>query len=354
MLVTIGVKMYYINKIVGWVASPLGFLFLGLGVAWVIGLKWGRSGSEGSKGEQARNGLAGRLEAKGRLGPIGPRAGLRGERAERGESKPDGACGQVEAMGSEGSEGSSAMVSPSTGQRGERAESGESKPDGACGQVEAERARRIAKGVVGVVLGVVWCLGSGWMTWIVGVPLERMSGSGCVVEMEKLPEADAIVLLGGGMGYHEKCGSPEMFSSADRVWMAARLWKAGKAKRITLSGGGSEKSTKPLLREFGVDESACVCFEDARNTEEESHCIKELGINKILLVTSAWHMPRARMMFERRGFEVIPCPTDFEASYAWERDVEIGDLFPNAESLWRNAYFIKEWVGLLGYKVLGR
>lgn len=272
--------MYYINKIVGWVMSPMGFLFWGLGVAWVIGVKWGH------------------------LGPLG----------------------------SKGSEGSSAMVSPRTGQK----------------------ARRLAKGVVGVVLGVVWCLGSGWMTWIVGVPLERMSGSGCVVDIEKLPEADAIVLLGGGMGYHEKCGSPEMFSGADRVWMAARLWKAGKAKRITLSGGGSEKSTKPLLREFGVDESSCVCFEDARNTEEESHRIKELGIKKILLVTSAWHMPRARMMFERRGFEVIPCPTDFEASYAWERDLEIGDFFPNAESLGRNSYMIKEWVGLLGYWILRR
>ncbi len=247
--------MYYINKIVGWCVSPMGAMFLGLGLAWL--LNW------------------------------------------RGWKKTSKWC-------------------------------------------------------IGVVLAGTWIFGSGWMTWILGVPLERMSGRGCVLDYENIPESDAIVLLGGGMGAHEKCGSPEMFSGADRVWVAAKLWKAGKAKVITLSGENADKSTIPLLKEMGVDEAGCKCFLEARNTEEESKMIKELGVKKILLVTSAWHMPRARMLFERRGFEVIPCPADFEATCAWEKDVEVKDFFPSGDALQKNSYFVKEWVGLFGYWILGR
>ncbi len=203
-------------------------------------------------------------------------------------------------------------------------------------------------------MAVIWVLGSGWMSWILGVPLERMSGSDCVLDYEKIPEADAIVLLGGGMGCHEICGAPEMFGAADRVWVAASLWKAGKAKIVTLSGGSADKSTIPLLKDLGVDENACKCFLEARNTEEESKMIKELGVKKILLVTSAWHMPRARMLFERRGFEVVACPADFEASFGWEKPIEFGDFFPSGEALSKNSYFVKEWVGLAGYSILRR
>ncbi len=247
--------MYYINKIVGWCLSPLGIMFLGLGLAWV--LNW------------------------------------------RGWKKT-------------------------------------------------------ARWCLGLVLAAIWVLGCGVTMRIVGVPLERMSGSGCVLDYERIPEGDAIVLLGGGMGYHKKCGAAEMFNGADRVWVAAKLWKAGKAKVITLSGGDADKSTVPLLKEMGVDEKACVCFLEARNTEEESKMIKALGAKKILLVTSAWHMPRARMLFERRGFEVVACPADFEMSCGAEQPIEFKDFFPSADGLRNNSYCVKEWVGLAGYSVLRR
>ncbi len=214
--------------------------------------------------------------------------------------------------------------------------------------------KKAAWWIAGVVLVGIWCMGCGWFTWIVGVPLENMSGSGCVLDYEKMPQADAIVLLGGGMGAHEKCGAPDMLSGADRVWVAAKLWKAGKAKTITLSGGGVECSTVPLLKDFGVDEKACVFFSEARNTEEEAKMIKALGAKKILLVTSAWHMPRARRLFERRGFEVVPCPADFEAHCAWEAELKVGDFFPNADALNRNSYMVKEWIGLAAYAVFKR
>lgn len=255
--------MYYINKMVGWVLSPLGMLFIGFGYAWLLNrIGW----------------------------------------------------------------------------------------------------RKTARWCVGFVLLLMWVLSCGITTQFIGAPLERMSGaSSCTIDVNALPEADAIMLLGGGMGAHEKCGAAEMLSGADRVWMAAKLWKAGKSKVIAISGNDVEKSTVPLLKDFGVDETACIYFPTARNTEEESKLMAEYGQGvkigekfRILLVTSAWHMPRAKMLFERRGFEVVCAPTDFEMTSASERQLTISEFIPSSEALMRNSYAIKEWIGYLGYRLLRR
>ena len=218
---------------------------------------------------------------------------------------------------------------------------------------------RIGRWIGGLTIVLVWVFGCGVTTRFIGLPLEVEE-----VELDSLPNADAIVLLGGGMGAHEKCGRPEMFSSADRVWSAARLYKLGKAPRMTLSGGNSAKSTVPLLVDFGVSTNALVILEDPRNTEEEakaivrlfdsSDCAVEKSKPKVLLVTSAWHMPRAKMLFERQGLEVIAAPTDYEMHFVAERPLEFADFLPNAEALSRNSYAIKEWVARIGYGVLRR
>lgn len=58
---------------------------------------------------------------------------------------------------------------------------------------------------------------------------------------------------------------------------------------------------------------------DARNTEEEARMIAAAGFKRIRLVTSAWHMPHARWLFERAGLEVRAAPTDYEMHYCAER-----------------------------------
>lgn len=73
---------------------------------------------------------------------------------------------------------------------------------------------------------------------------------------------------------------------------------------------------------------------------------------KVLLVTSAWHMSRAKMLFDRAGFDVVPAPTDFEMTYASEKAIEFGDIVPSADALLRNSYAVKEWVARSGYSAL--
>jgi uncharacterized SAM-binding protein YcdF (DUF218 family) len=85
--------------------------------------------------------------------------------------------------------------------------------------------RRLGLGLVGVAVAWLWLWATPAMTRIVGAPLEReFLVDGCVPAVDSFSEVDAIVLLGGSMGSDTNfSGYAEMWTSADRVWQAARL-----------------------------------------------------------------------------------------------------------------------------------
>lgn len=244
--------------------------------------------------------------------------------------------------------------------------------------------KRMAKWLGGLTVAWLWLWMTPIMTWIVGVPLEReFLVDGKVPLVESFPEADAIVLLGGSMGIETNTSSyAEMATSADRVWQAARLYRAGKASKIIATGDYARDTTLPLLKEFGVVEES-VSFLDARITEEEakgmwemlgrSGGVEELGVEEfgesdspthppknsstarpnVLLVTSAWHMKRARLMFEKYapGIEVVCAPADFENTFTAEKTPLFKMLLPDPNVLMLNSVAFHEWVGIVGYKV---
>ena len=224
----------------------------------------------------------------------------------------------------------------------------------------AKGRRKSAWWVGGVATAVLWVFSCGWSYRIIGGALERPYPP---VAMEDVPKADAIVILGGGMGANPKV-SPyaEMYPAADRVWHAARLWKAGKAPVVMASGVNELLSTKPLLQDFGLPESAIHIENESRNTEENAKFVARLlegtkkdgmgGKPKILLVTSAWHMRRSLLMFRRYapGLEVIAAPCDHEGLHANGEPLAVNHFFPVAEVLMRNGYMVKEIVGYYGYK----
>lgn len=202
---------------------------------------------------------------------------------------------------------------------------------------------------------VVWiCIWSmPVMRLVVGNPLEReFLVDGRVPMVETFPNADAIVVLGGGMGSNlELSPYAEMAAFADRVWQGARLWKAGKAPKIVATGINPKDGNLGLLKDFGVPVENIV-FLEARNTEEEAKVVRKTIRSKILLVTSAWHMKRARLMFEKYApeLEVICAPADFEYSMMKYKKWEISDFLPDTMALLRNSIALHEWIGLIGYK----
>ena len=248
--------------------------------------------------------------------------------------------------------------------------------------------KRLAKWIGVLTVAWLWLWMTPIMTWVVGVPLEReFLVDGKVPLVESFPEADAIVLLGGSMGIETNLSSyAEMWSGADRVWQAARLYKAGKAQKVIATGNGAVDTTLPLLLDFGVAK-ADVSFMDAVNTEEEARSIgkmlaksvgvEELGVKelrvgsggveesdpikhfstarpKVLLVTSAWHMKRARLMFEKYApeIEVVCAPADFENTVMAEKTPLFKMLLPDPNVFMLNSVAFHEWVGIVGYRVM--
>ena len=103
----------------------------------------------------------------------------------------------------------------------------------------------LAKWIGGLTVAWLWLWMTPIMTWVVGVPLEReFLVDGRVPMVESFPEADVIVLLGGSMGIETNTSSyAEMATSADRVWQAARLFKAGRASKIIATGDYAKDTT---------------------------------------------------------------------------------------------------------------
>lgn len=229
----------------------------------------------------------------------------------------------------------------------------------ACAVCAFFRKRRLAWICGCTSVAVLWIFGSAVTTRIIGRPLESSYDRDGVAHgnVSWAPQGDAIVILGGGMGGHVKCGGSEMSGCADRVWTGAKLYRAGKAKRIICTGSEIERSTLPLLLDFGVPREAVVWYDDARNTEEEARVMaKTLSADgkkpRILLVTSAWHMNRAKFLFEKAGLDVVPCPGDFEMSYISERPFSVKDFIPDAMALVQNSAAVREWIGIWAYRML--
>lgn len=221
-----------------------------------------------------------------------------------------------------------------------------------CG-LAALRKRRCAAWAAGIL---AFCL-LGFLSTNIAVRLIAQPLDDCeTVEVADLPHCDAVLVLGGGMALHTPTGRPEMYAAADRVWQGARVFKAGKAPKIIVTGGGTISSTVPLLVDFGIPSSSILTFDDPRNTEEEAKRIKaELGEKaKIVLVTSAWHMRRALLLFRRAGLDVVPCAADYEMSVKKGLPLEAKDFAPNADSLMRNSFAIKEYVANFAYRLLKR
>jgi len=89
----------------------------------------------------------------------------------------------------------------------------------------------------------------------------------------------------------------------------------------------------------------------SNNTADEAReCWKILapqGITQIALVTHAWHMPRAKMVFEQAGFTVIPAPMGFST----DSPFSILQLLPNADALRQSARALHEWIGIFWYQL---
>jgi uncharacterized SAM-binding protein YcdF (DUF218 family) len=217
----------------------------------------------------------------------------------------------------------------------------------------ALRWRRMAGVLGGLALGWLWL----WATPVASHALRA------ALEARYPPQplshwagqaAQAVVVLGGGVRPAERAGEPpNLNAAADRVWHAARLYHAGVAPLVVASGG-SDPSTSAtseatamaqLLQALGVPHTALRLEERSRNTRQNAQytaqLLQPLGVQRVVLVTSALHMPRAVPLFEAQGLEVLPAATDHEARQRFNAL----DWLPDTDALDGSARAMKEWVG---------
>jgi uncharacterized SAM-binding protein YcdF (DUF218 family) len=110
-----------------------------------------------------------------------------------------------------------------------------------------------------------------------------------------------------------------------------------------------------VLKEYaisnGIPSEKIIVTKDVKNTADEAVAVKELisPSKRIILVTSAYHMYRAKRLFEKQGFIVIPCKVDYKA--VGYNKITITDFLPSARNLGLTETGMREVIGRLFYLV---
>ncbi len=232
------------------------------------------------------------------------------------------------------------------------------------------KRRRLRNGLIIAAIAIIWIFSNRWVDLALTRSLEWQ-----YLPAPGAPKAEAIVVLGGGT-YPAQYPRPtiEMSGAGDRVFYAAHLYRDGRAPLVLLSGGtiewmGDTASTPAaemadIITFMGVPHSALLLEDKSQNTHEDAafsaQMLKEKGIHRILLVTSAIHMPRAMAVFQKQGLDVIPAPTDFKVTQAvWDGllhaspESYIINLLPDASDLGSITNALKEYIGLFVYQLMG-
>ena len=183
--------------------------------------------------------------------------------------------------------------------------------------------------------------------------------------LEQVPVSSCIIVLGGAIGLPMKPRRDlELAEAADRVYMAAQLYRGGYGGRVFVAAGNqpwtelgpSEAALiGELLSEWGVPPDAIQLEGRSRNTRENALNLKPMleaaGCDRSLLVTSAAHMQRALGSFRKVGLFVYPVSTDVRV-VSGNRYTLLGFL-PDASALAMTSDALREWVGQRVYEWKG-
>jgi uncharacterized SAM-binding protein YcdF (DUF218 family) len=182
-----------------------------------------------------------------------------------------------------------------------------------------------------------------------------------LIQPSGVKSADAVVVLSGmiktiqtknGLDY-------EWGDAADRIFEGIDLFKLNKAPVLILTGGKLPWSIgvpegeylKDVAIKFGVPEKDILITENVENTDQEAKAIKKLLLldnPKIILVTSAFHMPRAQLVFKAAGINVIPFPVDFRIG---AQKITFMNFIPSASSFAATSFFVREIIGRTYYNL---
>ena len=175
---------------------------------------------------------------------------------------------------------------------------------------------------------------------------------------------DIGVVLGGVSTYDAKNSTINFNKNADRLIYAEKLYREGIINKILISGGSGmlfnnnykEASfIKNHLIQNGISTNDIIIEKNSRNTKENASLSAEIlkrdfQKESVLLITSALHMKRAILCFNKNGIAVTAFPTDNTNTHRGFHPEDM--LLPNSKSLNKWESIIHEWVGYLVYKIV--
>jgi uncharacterized SAM-binding protein YcdF (DUF218 family) len=168
----------------------------------------------------------------------------------------------------------------------------------------------------------------------------------------------------GGIASFDKYGNGFFNTSSDRFIESCILYKTNRIKKIIISGGSNAKGQprdadfqyKKMLalgipaNDIIVEDSSRTTFENAAFTKKKIDSAKLKP--PFVLITSAMHIPRAERVFTKAGIAVIPYPADY---HVIENRLDWSDyIIPNFGTLFSWNSFLKEVVGIMGYKMFNK
>lgn len=177
---------------------------------------------------------------------------------------------------------------------------------------------------------------------------------------------DGAIVLGGIGSIDMRLQKINFTYSADRLFQALRLYKTGRIDKIIFTGGSGSIEfpdhkegiyIQKYLREIQIPDSAMLIESESKNTYENAIYTKKLlgdslMNSKLLLVTSAWHMPRAMATFKKAGFtNLTPYCTN-----RWSGPRRFGFdhlIIPNIDAAFGLQFLLHEWAGFVVYKIKG-
>lgn len=165
---------------------------------------------------------------------------------------------------------------------------------------------------------------------------------------QKSQPVDYVVVLGGGYTYNPDWApsSNLINNSLPRVTEGIRIYQQNPGAKLIFTGGkaignsvASAQVASLVAQSLGVPASDIIALENGRDTEHEAMLVAQRVNNKsIALVTSANHLPRAIVWFEKQGLKPIPAPANQQAITTplnpWEKALPSSYYLSHSERVW--------------------
>lgn len=216
----------------------------------------------------------------------------------------------------------------------------------------ARYRRNFGRVLVGVSLTGLVILSTPWMAGFLMSGLQKFPP----ITPTQLATCQTIVVLGGGVyrDAPEYGGDTIGFVSLERLRYALYLRKLS-GLPILATGGAPEGGVAEAvtMRKSAEDEfGSQIQWIEGRSLDTSSSArlsaslLKEHGVQRIALVSHAWHLPRAVANFEAVGLEVVPAPMGFSRS-----SVDAMAFLPSAGALASSSRALHEWIGILASRL---